>query len=55
VVMACPGDNRLAEEGWTVTIRNGIAEWIPPPQLDTGQTRINYHHHPERLLPDPEL
>jgi hypothetical protein len=52
--LACPGDNRLAEEGWTVTIRNGVAEWIPPPALDTGQTRINYYHHPERLLAEPE-
>jgi hypothetical protein len=51
--LACPGDNRLAEEGWTVTIRNGTAEWIPPPALDTGQTRINYYHHPERLLAEP--
>jgi hypothetical protein len=53
-VLACPGDNRLAEEGWTVTIDNGIAQWIPPPQLDTGQTRINYFHHPERLLTEPK-
>jgi hypothetical protein len=52
--LACPGDNRLAEEGWTVTIDNGIAQWIPPPQLDTGQTRINYFHHPERLLAEPD-
>ena len=52
-VFACPGDNRLAEEGWTVRIRNGTAEWIPPPTLDTGQTRINYIHHPERLLAEP--
>ena len=49
-VFACPGDNRLAEDGWTVVLRSGVAEWIPPPQLDTGQTRINYLHHPERLL-----
>ena len=55
LVLACGGDNRLAEDGWTVTIRNGIAEWIPPPQLDTGQHRINYYHHPERLLaPDDD-
>ena len=33
-----------------VTIRNGIAEWIPPPRLDVGQNRINYYHHPERIL-----
>jgi Domain of unknown function (DUF222) len=54
-VLACGGDNRLAETGWTVHIRNGIAEWIPPPQLDTGQDRINFYHHPERLLaPDDD-
>jgi hypothetical protein len=22
------------------------AEWIPPPHLDTGQTRTNDYHHP---------
>ena len=49
-VLACGPDNRLAEHGWTVTIRDGVAEWIPPPELDIGQPRINYHHHPERLL-----
>ena len=49
-VFACGADNRLAEYGWTVQIRNGVVEWIPPPQLDVGQARINYHHHPERLL-----
>ncbi|MCW2552706.1 MAG: hypothetical protein JWR78_2487, partial [Mycobacterium sp.] len=47
-------DNRLAETGWTTRIRHGIAEWIPPPQLDVGQPRINYYHHPQRLLADPE-
>ena len=53
-VLACGADNRLAEQGWTVTIRNGIVEWIPPPEIDVGQTRINYHHHPERLLAPPD-
>ncbi|MGH3637791.1 MAG: HNH endonuclease signature motif containing protein [Mycobacterium sp.] len=53
-VLACGPDNRLAETGWTVHIRNGIAEWTPPPHLDTGQARINYYHHPERLLADPD-
>ena len=48
--MACGADNRLAEHGWQVRIRDGVAEWIPPPDLDVGQTRINYLHHPERLL-----
>ena len=54
MVLACGADNRMAEEGWTVHIRNGVAEWIPPPQLDTGQTRTNFYHHPGRLLIRPE-
>jgi hypothetical protein len=54
-VLACGADNRLAEDGWTVRIHRGTAEWTPPPQLDTGQARINYYHHPHRLLtPDDE-
>jgi hypothetical protein len=52
-VLACGADNRLAETGWTTRIRHGIAEWIPPPHLDIGQSRINYHHHPQRLLANP--
>ncbi|MDY6999934.1 MAG: hypothetical protein SW019_25375, partial [Actinomycetota bacterium] len=32
----------------------GEVEWIPPPRLDTGQTRINTYHRPERLLRPPE-
>ncbi|MEC9323818.1 MAG: HNH endonuclease, partial [Actinomycetota bacterium] len=32
---------------------DGRTEWHPPPALDTGQTRINNYHHPERyLIPD---
>jgi hypothetical protein len=54
-VLACGADNRLAEDGWTVRIRRGIVEWIPPPELDTGQARINFYHHPHRLLaPDDD-
>jgi hypothetical protein len=53
-VLACGADNRLAEEGWTVTVGPAGVEWIPPPDLDVGQTRINYCHHPERLLTGPE-
>jgi len=43
--------------GWTVRIHNGTVEWIPPPRLDTGQTRVNTHRHPDRILkdPDPEI
>ncbi len=53
-VLACGPDNRLAEDGWTVRIRRGVAEWLPPPELDTGSphpaARVNFYHHPERLL-----
>jgi hypothetical protein len=54
VVFACGGDNRLAEEGWTVTVGPDGVQWIPPPQLDVGQARLNYLHHPERLLVTPD-
>jgi hypothetical protein len=30
--------------------KDGRTEWIPPPDLDTGQGRVNKHHHPEELL-----
>ena len=53
--LACPRDNKLIERtGWTTRIRtDGRTEWIPPPHLDTGQTRTNNYHHPQRyLIPD---
>jgi hypothetical protein len=35
--------------------RDGRTEWIPPPHLDTGQTRVNDYHHQERyLLPEDD-
>ena len=51
-VLACGPHNRLVEKGrWTTRIRaNGRVEWIPPPQLDNGQARINDYHHPENYL-----
>jgi Domain of unknown function (DUF222) len=52
-VLACRGDNLLAELGWTVTIGPHGVEWIPPPELDVGQARINHYHHPDRLLTEP--
>jgi hypothetical protein len=50
--LACGPDNRLIEEGgWTTRKRkDGRTEWIPPPHLDTGQTRVNDYHHPEKYL-----
>jgi hypothetical protein len=29
-------------------------EWAPPPELDTGQHRINYYHRPDRLTRPPD-
>jgi Domain of unknown function (DUF222) len=54
--LACGPDNRLVKEGgWSTRIRSdGRIEWIPPPLLDTGQDRINHHHHPNELLRPPE-
>jgi hypothetical protein len=53
---ACGPDNRMIETTeWTTSKRNdGKTEWIPPPQLDTGQARVNDLHHPERLLRPPD-
>jgi len=50
--LACGPHNRLVKPGgWTTRKHpDGATEWIPPPHLDTGQTRVNHYHHPERLL-----
>ena len=57
--LACGPDNRIVgkDGGWTTRMNQRCeVEWIPPPQLDTGQARLNYYHRPERLLrPDEEL
>ncbi len=55
LTLACGPDNRLVDNtptGWTTRKRthDNRTEWIPPPHLDRGQTRINHHHHPEELL-----
>jgi hypothetical protein len=52
LTLACGPDNRLIEEGgWTTRKRkDGRTEWIPPPQLDSGQSRVNNYHHPEKYL-----
>jgi hypothetical protein len=56
LALACGPDNRLVEEGgWTTRKRkDGRTEWIPPEHLDTGQSRVNDYHHPEKYLMDPE-
>ncbi|OBG97794.1 hypothetical protein A5698_12345 [Mycobacterium sp. E136] len=55
LTLACGPHNRLVTDGgWRTRIRaDGRVEWLPPPDLDTGQTRVNNYHHPEKyLLPD---
>jgi hypothetical protein len=56
MTLACKPHNLLVENtGWTTRMRkDGRAEWIPPPHLDTGQTRTNDYHHPQRMLVDDE-
>jgi hypothetical protein len=49
--------NRSVDDnsGWTTTLNHRHeTEWTPPPALDTGQTRINYYHRPDRLLRPPD-
>ena len=56
--LACGRDNRRVRPGgWRTRKRkDGRTEWIPPPNLDTGQARVNNYHHPERyLMPDEEI
>jgi hypothetical protein len=50
--LACKPHNLLVETGgWTTRKRHdGRTEWIPPPHLDSGQTRTNNYHHPDRFL-----
>ena len=55
---AWPADPTTAwstDGGWTTSINaRGEVEWTPPPELDTGQARVNYYHRPERLLHPPD-
>ncbi|WP_205267770.1 HNH endonuclease signature motif containing protein [Mycolicibacterium sphagni] len=55
LTLACGCDNRMVNDGpagWKTRKRrrDNKTEWIPPPHLDRGQTRVNYYHHPEELL-----
>ena len=49
---ACGADNNLVKPGGYTTVINERCdcEWIPPPDLDTGQSRVNILHRPELLL-----
>jgi Domain of unknown function (DUF222) len=52
MTLACPQDHRMLDTtGWrTRKNARNQTEWLPPPDLDTGQYRINGYHHPERYL-----
>jgi hypothetical protein len=52
LTLACKAHNLLVKPGgWrTRKRRDGTTEWIPPPHLDTGQSRVNHYHHPEKYL-----
>jgi len=55
LTLACGCDNRLVDDsptGWTTRKRrpDNRTEWIPPPNLDRGQHRVNHYHHPEEIL-----
>ncbi len=54
--LACGPDNRMVgPQGWTTRINaHNDVEWIPPPDLDTGQARVNDYHRPERLHRPPD-
>jgi Domain of unknown function (DUF222) len=53
LTLGCGPHHKLAERGWITRKRvNGDTEWVPPPHLDRGQTRVNTFHHPEKLLRD---
>lgn len=53
LTLRCGVDHKLLEPTGRWTARRnsrGRVETIPPAHLDRGQTRVNYFHHPERLL-----
>jgi hypothetical protein len=54
--LACGPDNRMVGPGgWTTRMNaDHDVEWIPPPELDTGQARVNDYHRPERLHRPPD-
>lgn len=57
LTFACGPDHRMLDKTGWCTRKNakGQTEWLPPPDLDTGQRRVNRYHHPERyLLPEDD-
>jgi hypothetical protein len=55
LTLACPTDNSMVKPGGSRKRKDGRTEWIPPPHLDSGQTRVKNYQHPENyLLPDED-
>ncbi|WP_428341073.1 HNH endonuclease signature motif containing protein [Mycobacterium sp.] len=55
LTLTCHPNHDLTEQGWTTRKNSrGDTEWIPPPHLDHGQSRVNTYHHPEKLLQDDD-
>ncbi|BCO35443.1 HNH endonuclease [Mycobacterium heckeshornense] len=56
LTLACGPNHKLVTPGgWQTRKRAyGRTEWIPPPDLDYGQPRVNMFHHPEELLCDDD-
>jgi hypothetical protein len=53
LTLACPPNNRSVKFAVSVTRKrkDGGTEWIPPPHLDSGQSRVNDYHPENYLLP----
>lgn len=53
LTLGCRTHHKVVDHGWITRKRkDGLTEWIPPPNLERGQPRINIFHHPEKLLRD---
>lgn len=52
LALACAPDNRIATvQGWTTRLGDsGRVEWIPPPELERGQPRVNPYHFIEDFI-----
>lgn len=53
--LVCKRDHRMiGPNGWITKKRaDGVTQWFPPPELDTGGPTTNDMHHPERFLRKP--
>jgi hypothetical protein len=46
LVLLCPAHHRLIHHsGWTIRMRDGMPEFLPPPWLDPDRTPLRNHIH----------